>query len=554
MFRAHKIFTLCVFIVITSSIADISASEISSQKYNVLNYGAKGDGKTLDTFAINTAISDCSASGGGTVVFPAGTYVSGTIILKSNVTLFLDNGAVLMGSGNIDDYGAGGVQRALIAAIGAENIAITGMGTINGNGSAFMDWEKIKFVEPSAADYDTQFTRQGSDYMSERFGTEDGPVLPKRRPSPTLEINNCKNFLLRDITIRDTPGWAIRLINSEHADFIGFDIINDPLIPNNDGIHCTSSSFVHISDFHFEGGDDAVIVTGFGDPNRTAENVTVTNCTLKSKSAAVRVGYGASNIRNCVFSNLVIYGSNRGLGVFVRNEGSIENILFSNITIKTRLYKGHWWGNAEPIHVSVAPHKADTKLGHMKNIRFADIVAESESGIIVHGWENSPIEDLVFDNVKLRIANSPINDSYGGNFDLRPTYVLEKAVFKHDIPGFYCCYADGIRIKDFQLEWEKNMHRFFSFGVECENIKNLVIDSFRGRQAHVSDSGPVIFLKNSNTVTIKNCFADEGAGTFLYVSNVADQRLFVNNDVSHAKKTFEPDEPEFTISGNLGIK
>ena len=554
MFRAPRVFVICVSIFMISSIADVSASGRPLQKYNVLNYGAKGDGKTLDTIAINTAISDCYESGGGTVVLPAGTYVSGTIVLKSYVTLFLDNGAVLMGSDNIDDYGAGGVQRALIAAIDAENIAITGMGTINGNGSAFMDWDKIKFVEPSAADYDTQFTRQGSEYMSAKFGTEDGPVLPKSRPSPTLEINNCKNFILRDVTIRDTPGWAIRLIDSEHADFIGFDIINDPLIPNNDGIHCTSSSFVHISDFHFEGGDDAVIVTGFGDPNRTAEHVTVTNSTLKSKSAAVRVGYGASNIKNCVFSNLVIYGSNRGLGVFVRNEGSIENILFSNITIKTRLYKGHWWGNAEPIHVSVAPQKADTKLGYIKNIRFTDIVAESESGIVVHGWEHSPIEDLVFDNVKLRITNSPINDSYGGNFDLRPTYVLERAVFKHDIPGLYCNFADGIRIKDFKLEWEEHMHRFFSLGIECENTKNLVIDGFRGRQAHISDSGHVISLKNSNTVTIRNCFAAEGAGTFLYLSNVADQRLFVNNDVSHAKKTFEPDEPAFTMHGNFGIR
>lgn len=554
MLKTFKIFTVCVFILFLTCLSNVAALEGSSDKYSVVNYGAKGDGKTLNTSAINAAITDCEKAGGGAVVIPAGIYVTGTIVLKSNTTLYLDNGAVLMGSDNVDDYGIGGLQKALIVAKDAENISIAGMGIINGNGHAFMDWDKIKFVEPSKADYDTQFARQGSDYMSPKFGTEDGPVLPKRRPSPTLEINNCKNFILRDVTIKDTPGWAIRLINSEHADFIGFDIINDPLIPNNDGIHCTSSSYVHISDFHFEGGDDAVIVTGFGDPNKTAENVTVTNCTLKSKSAAVRVGYGASNIRNCVFQNLVIYGSNRGLGVFVRNEGSVENILFSNITIKTRLYKGHWWGNAEPIHVSAAPAKADTELGRIKNIRFTDIVAESESGIVLHGWENKNIEDVVFDNIKLRIKNSPINDTYGGNFDLRPTHVLEKAVFKHDIPGLYCNYADGIRIKDFKLEWEENIHRFFSYGLEFENIKNLVIDGFIGRQAHVSDSGPVISLKNCNTVTIRNCFAAEGAGTFLHALNVKNQRLFVNNDISRAKKAFKPNKLEFSMFGNLGIK
>ncbi|MFC1538914.1 glycoside hydrolase family 28 protein [Candidatus Latescibacterota bacterium] len=542
-----------IFVIITC-ISCTPATDNQSDKYNVLNYGAVGNGKTLNTDAINNAISDCSESGGGTVTFPPGVYVSGTIVLKSNVTLNIDNGAVIMGSGNIEDYGAGGLMRALIVANDAENIAITGRGVIDGNGYAFMDMNQVKVVEPDAADYDTQFTRQGEKYMSPEFGTEDGPVLPNRRPHPTLEINNCRNFLLTGITIKNTPAWAIRLIDSEYADFIGFKIINDPLIPNNDGIHCTSSRIVHISDFHFEGGDDAIIVTGFGDPNKTAENVTVTNCTLKSKSAGVRVGYGDSNIRNCVFENLVIYGSNRGLGVFLRDSGSIENILFSNITIKTRMYKGHWWGNAEPIHVSVAPQTAETKLGHMKNIRFSDIVAESENGIVVHGWESSIIEDVVFDNVKLRITNSPINDTYGGNFDLRPTHVMEKALFAHDIPGLYCTLTDGIRINDFTLEWEDNIHRFFSHGIECEDFKNLVIDGFTGRQAHLSGSTPVITLANGATATIRNCFAAENAGTFLQLSNVAGQRLFVNNDLTNAKKAFEPGKPAFTLSGNLGIK
>ncbi|MFC1552497.1 glycoside hydrolase family 28 protein [Candidatus Latescibacterota bacterium] len=541
-----------VFICICISTA--GAAESSSGTYNVVNYGVKGDGETLNTRTINTVISECSGSGGGTVIFPAGIYVSGTIVLKSNVTLHLDNGAVIKGSGNIDHYGAGGLMRALIVINDAENVAITGMGIIDANGDAFMDMTKVKLVEPDAADYDTKFTRQGADYMSEKFGTEDGPVLPKDRPHPTLEINNCRNFLLRDVTIKNTPAWAIRLIDSEYADFIGFDIINDPLIPNSDGIHCTSSRIVHISDFHFEGGDDAIIVTGFGDPDKIAENVTVSNCTLNSRSAGIRVGYGDSHIRNCVFENLVIYGSNRGLGVFVRDEGSVENILFSNITIKTGMYKGHWWGNAEPIHVSVAPQYADTKLAHMKNIRFANIVAESENGIVVHGWENSIIEDVVFDNIKLRITNSPINDSYGGNFDLRPTHVMERAVFAHDIPGIYCTLVNGIRISDFTLEWEEPIHRFFSHGIECEDFGNLVIDGFSGRQAHVSGAGSVISLKNGKTATIRNCFATEGAGTFLTLSNVADQRLFVNNDVANAKKAFGSGRPAFNMSGNLGAE
>jgi polygalacturonase len=554
MFRICNLAAAYFVLILFTCISAAGAAESSTGTYNVLNHGVKGDGETLNTRAINTVISECSESGGGTVIFPAGTYVSGTIVLKSNVTLHIGNGAVIKGSGNIDHYGAGGLMKALIVINDAENVAITGMGIIDANGDAFMDMTKVKLVEPASADYDTKFTRQGADYMSEKFGTEHGPVLPKDRPHPTLEINNCTNFLLRDVTIKNTPAWAIRLIDSEYADFIGFDIINDPLIPNSDGIHCTSSRVVHISDFHFEGGDDAIIVTGFGDPDKIAENVTVSNCTLNSRSAGIRVGYGDSHIRNCVFENLVIYGSNRGLGVFVRDSGSVENILFSNITIKTGMYKGHWWGNAEPIHVSVAPQYKDTKLAHMKNIRFANIVAESENGIVVHGWENSIIEDVVFDNIKLRITNSPINDSYGGNIDLRPTHVMERAVFKHDIPGIYCTLVDGIRISDFQLEWEEPVHRFFSHGIECEDFENLVIDGFSGRQAHTSGTGSVISLKNGKTATIRNCFAAERSGTFLTLSNVSDQRLFVNNDIGNAQKAFGSEAPAFKMSGNLGAE
>ena len=182
----------------------------------------------------------------------------------------------------------------------------------------------------------------------------------------------------------------------------------------------------------------------------------MTNCTLQSRSAALRVGYTGGDIKNCTFSNIIIRESNRGLLVNVRDEASVENVLFSNIIIQTRLHTGHWWGHAEPIQVSALANAADIKkLGHIKNVRFSNIIAESESGIVVWGSKNSVIEDLLFDNVKVKMKNGPLSESYGGNFDLRTSGDLATAQFKHDIPAIYCRDVAGLKISGFETEWEE---------------------------------------------------------------------------------------------------
>ena len=181
---------------------------------------------------------------------------------------------------------------------------------------------------------------------------------------------------------------------------------------------CTN---VRISDCDISAGDDAIAITSIGDPRHhqilggdplgpgKTENVTVTNCTLQSRSTALRVGYTGGDVKNCTFSNIVIRESNRGLLVNVRDEASVENLLFSNITIQTRLHTGHWWGHAEPIQVSaIANDPGIKKLGQIKNVRFSNIIAESQSGIVVWGRKDSVIKDLAFDNVKVKITKGPL--------------------------------------------------------------------------------------------------------------------------------------------------
>jgi hypothetical protein len=180
---------LSVLLIVGANALSQSAPSVRT----ITRYGATGDGRTLDTEAINRAISECSADGGGTVVIPPGHYVSGSIQLLKNVTLHLEAGAVLAGSTNLNDYavesGPGGAatsRAGLLTARDANNSAITGRGVIEGHGMAFIDTGKLKLHEGS--DYDKKFTRQGEDFMNPKYGTEDGPFEPRDRPGNMIRF------------------------------------------------------------------------------------------------------------------------------------------------------------------------------------------------------------------------------------------------------------------------------------------------------------------------------------------------------------------------------
>ena len=179
-------------------------------------------------------------------------------------------------------------------------------------------------------------------------------------------------------------------------------------------------------------------------------------------------GYGVNPIRNCIFSNLIIYDSNRGLGVFSRDAGSIENIIFHDIIIRNRLHSGHWWGNGEPIHVSAIRQDPEIPAGPIKHIRFSNILAESESGILIYGTEESTISDVLLENVSIEINPGFNSESYGGNFDLRPVYDRDLGIFKHDIPALYSQYTDGLQIEGFTVRWDSEVPAYMSNAIYCK--------------------------------------------------------------------------------------
>lgn len=497
--KAIKIIVLLFFML---------ASQMSeAREYNIIDYGAAKN--KLSTSSIQKAIDVCFQNGGGTIVVPEGTFITGTIIMKSNINLYLAQGAELQSSENLKDFYD---HRGLIFCEDAFNVSISGEGTINGMGSRFYESDK-NHVYP---EFDRKVIRQKEEYMPQGVFFTDGPLERKHAPGMSIIFFHCNHVSIKDITVKDTPIWAFRFGYCDDVVIRGITILNNPMIPNSDGIHLTVSRNVRISDCNIRAGDDCIIVTGFakiedtpgfnskeqdkythGNKTKYAENIQVNNCNLQSRSSAIRVGYGQHPIRKCIFTNIIISESNRGIGIYARDSSSIEDLIFSNIIIETRLFNGQWWGHGEPIHLSAISRFEGEPVGQIKNVQFNNITSVGEQGIFIYGLKESHMENIQLNNVRLHIRSGRETMGYGGNFDLRPTAFPEKQIFEHDIPGIYAQYVDNLAIRDFNLSWGNDLPAFFTDGIECVEVKDLILENFPGTSNPSSPDGQKVRFVNT---------------------------------------------------------
>lgn len=285
--------------------------------FRIVDFGAVGDGKTLNTVSIQKAIDSCARTGGGTVDVPAGVFLTGTLQLRSHVNLHLESGAILKGSENLEDYHLNGKLVGLIFTQDAQNVAITGLGTIDGNGDVFMELDKAKKIDSAGS----AWTRQKGRFREVQQALGDGPLVPKARPFQMIIFSNCRNVTLRDVVIKDSPFWTVHLADCDGVVVSGLRIQGNMLVPNNDGIDFTSCSNVQMSDCDIRTGDDCIVLTGydhhfdlpgFNHLKHPSENIAVTNCTLQSRSAAIRIGgFDQNRMRNYLFNNITISTRNR---------------------------------------------------------------------------------------------------------------------------------------------------------------------------------------------------------------------------------------------------
>ena len=520
------------------------------QIFNILDFGAIGDGKTLNTAFINNAINACASAGGGMVYVPPGVYLSGTVILKSNVTLYLEAGATLLGSTNIADYSASAGppaeadanQKHLVFARDAENVGLAGLGTIDGQGPAY--WAPNGRTPPPPEDGWRDTIAHGWKHS--------------RRPSPMVEFYNCKNLRIEDVRIENSPGWTLRPIHCDNVFIRGISIKNPVYGPNTDGIDATCCQNVFISDCLIDTGDDAICLKSenpYGEPLRLSKNITITNCVLSGCCNGLKFGtvtYGG--YENIVFSNSVIFNDDvplnsriiAGIVLEMVDGGWVDGVLISNIRmqrVRTPIFIRR--GNRQP--------RADGTPGTLRSVMIENIHAtDSILTSSITGLPGFDVEDVTLSNIRIDSQENGKAKWVGRKVpETEKVYPEAREFGRLPSYGFYCRHVTGLRLRNIEFTSGNEEERP---AIVCDDVKNLDVDGLRSRP--IVGSQPVIQLIQTKQAYIRGCWAPAGTRTFLEAQGDATDSIVLNsNNLLGAEQAFqagtEVSQAAVTVSGNV---
>jgi polygalacturonase len=433
--------------------------------YNILNEGANNKGIKC-TESIQKTIDKVALNGGGTIFFPAGEYLTGALHLKSNITIYLDSGALLKFSDNFDDYLPYVTMRyegivmqtfsPLFYAKEAQNISIKGRGVIDGQGKAW--WNEVYRIE--TAKQPIPLTKYQKMWEEQNKGLVYSPYYQRTidkkffRPS-FFQAYNCSNILIEGVTFQNSPFWTINPEFCDNVTITGVTIFN-PHSPNTDGINPSSCKNVHISNCHISVGDDCITIKSGRDEDgrkygRPTENVTITNCTMLSGHGGVVIGSEMSGgIKKITISNCVFDGTDRGIRIkSARGRGGIvedirvDNIVMNNIKEEAIIMDLFYDKSnvVEPvsertpifrnIHISNVTATNVKKAGTLRGITEMPIQNISFSNSIITAQEGFTImtsKDIEFHDVK-------VNTSIGSSFEIEDTsnFILDNVVTANPI-------------------------------------------------------------------------------------------------------------------------
>jgi hypothetical protein len=483
-------------------------------------YGASADGKSLDTRAINAAIDVCHQAGGGIVYLRPGIYLSGTVILKSNVTLYVEAGATILGSKNIADYPpqngpnpmADAGQHHFIFARDAENVSLLGPGCIDGQGPSYWTPNDHK---PKQED----LWREAVTWKW---------TANTARPSPMIELVGCRNIHMEGLRIQNSAGWTARIINCTNVQIQGVAVKNPIHGVNADGFDICNSQNVTIANCIIETADDVICLKSenpYGDTIPTTRNIVITNCVMSSCCNGLKIGTAThGGFENITFSNSVIYNNNvnlneriiAGIALEMVDGGWVDGVTVTGIRMqraRTPIFIRRGIRNASP----------DGTPGYIRGILISDIHA---TGSIltssVMGLPGFPVEDVTLSNIR-------IDSDEGGSPQNRVLPEQEKSypeinIFgRYPSFGLYARHARGLRLRDVVLgAVPKESRPALAF----EDVAQLDIAGLRTADITTRSA---VELNQCRDVWIQNARSPVGAESFVEVSGSESQNILVSN-------------------------
>ncbi len=496
---------LCFFIFIQCAVGALSAaSTVPPAPHVVTAYGAVGDGKTRDSPAIQRSVDACADGGGGTVYFPPGVYLSGSIRLKSGVRLWLDPGATILGSPSDDDYDP---------------------------------YETIDF--PNDADRETSFFHFSLIWAedADRVGILGGGTIDsnrERRGGPkSIALKRCKFVEIRDVTIRNAPNYAVSLLGTDYVNIDGVMILN----AHSDGIDPDASRHVRIANCHIVSWDDAIVLkSSFSlGGRRSTEDVSVTNCYLESACSTFKLGTeSGGDFKRIVLSNCVMKGlqggeqasqgryrpANAGLGIMTVDGAHIDGVSVSNVVMHDI---------RAPIFIRLGNRGRDMPSpvpGTLKNVNIDNIIATNATlASSITGIPGHPVEGVSLSNVRFTYTGGstykPADEAVP---EVEGAYPESRMFGGLPAYGLYVRHIKDLTLNNVQLLYAEDFWR-----LEADDYRNV---SWDPSSLHPTPAGPgvpghAIVMDNvaGIRVTGLHALASPDGAAVLHFVNVRDAFL-----------------------------
>lgn len=429
---------------------------------------------------LQSVIDACARAGGGTVYFPPGRYLTGTLFLKSHVRLHLDAGATLVGSSQLSDYPVtvcgfrsytdNYTDKSLLYGENLDNVGIEGAGTIDGQGAAFQGPYKVR------------------PYM--------------------IRLIGCRGVHVSGVTIRDSPMWVQHYLNCEDVHIAGI-TVRSRVNANNDGIDIDCSERVRISDCDISSGDDAIVLKSTA--ARPCRNVVITNCVLSSRCNALKLGTETNGgFENIVIDNCSIYDTRlSGIALEIVDGGTLDRVTISNIVMNQV---------GAPIFIRLGDRarpfrEGDPRpgVGKLRQVLIGNVQATAggQVGCAIAGLPDHPIEGVTLENIRLTFEGGGKPANPLGAVPEHPEKYPEHSMFGA-LPayGFYCRHVRDLTLRDVRVSC-----------AEPETRPGLICDDVAGLDAFgLAAAGPPLILHQVRDALVHGCRLPAGVRTWLRVT------------------------------------